>query len=113
VATRTLTLAVTPTLQLHVSPTVSAVGHTIHFKGRLLGGAIPPGGKQLVLEGRSPGTHWIQFETVRTSPSGAFHASYRFRLPGPVSFTFRALSRYEADYPFLAGSSNEVGVLER
>jgi hypothetical protein len=113
VATRTLTLAVTPTLQLRVSPTVSAIGHTIHFRGRVLGGAIPPGGKQLVLEGRSPGTRWIQFETVRTNPRGAFHASYRFRLPGPVSFTFRVLSSYEADYPFLAGSSNEVGVLER
>lgn len=113
VATSTLTLAVTPTLRLSVTPTTSAIGHTIRFKGRLLGGAIPPGGKQLVIEAHSPGNHWIQFNTLRTNPQGAFKATYRFRLPGPVPYTFRVVSRYEADYPFLAGASNVVGVLER
>lgn len=113
VATSTLTLAVIPTLRLSVTPTVSAIGHTIHFKGRLLGGAIPSGGKQLVIEAHSPGNRWIQFDTIRTNPQGAFKATYRFRLPGPVPYTFRVLSRYEADYPFLAGASNVVGVLER
>jgi hypothetical protein len=112
-ATRTLTLAVKPALLLRVSPSVSAIGHTIHFKGRILGGAIPPGGKQLILEGRSPGFHWLQFNTIRTDPHGAFRATYRFHFPGPISYTFRVLSRYEADYPFLAGSSNVVAVLER
>jgi hypothetical protein len=113
VASSTLTLAVMPALQLRVTPTVSASGHTIHFKGRLRGGAIPPGGKQLILEAHSPGNHWIQFNTIRTNSHGAFKATYRFRLPGPVPYTFRVLSRYEADYPFLAGASNVVGVLER
>jgi hypothetical protein len=113
VASSTLTLAVTPTLQLHVTPTQSAIGHTIYFKGRVLGGAIPPGGKQLVLEAHSPGNPWIQFNTIRTTPQGAFRASYRFHLPGPVPYTFRVISHYEADYPFLAGTSNVVGVLER
>jgi hypothetical protein len=113
VATRTLTLAVKVAAQLSVSPTVSAAGQSIRFKGRLLGGAIPRGGKQLVLEARSPGNHWIQFNTIRTDSHGAFRASYRFRLPGPVPYSFRVVSRFEADYPFLAGSSNVVGVLER
>jgi hypothetical protein len=113
VASRTLTLAVKVAAQLRVGPTVSAAGHTIHFKGRLLGGSIPRGGKQLVLEARSPGNHWIQFDVIRTDPRGAFKASYRFRLPGPVPYSFRVVSRFEADYPFLAGSSNVVGVLER
>ena len=113
VATRTLTLAVVPTLQLHVTPAISAIGHTINFAGRVLGGAIPRGGKQLILEGRTPETRWIQFDVVRTNPRGAFHASYRFHLPGPLSYTFRVVSQYEADYPFLAGSSNIVRVLER
>jgi hypothetical protein len=113
VASRTLTLAVIPTLQLQVTPTHSAIGRTIYFKGRVLGGAIPPGGKQLVLEAHSPGNPWVQFNTIRTTPQGAFKASYRFHLPGPVRYTFRVISRYEADYPFLAGMSNVVGVLER
>jgi hypothetical protein len=113
VATRTLTLAVKIAAQLRVTPRVSAVGHTIHFSGRLLGGSIPPGGKQLVLEGRSPGYHWIEFNVIRTSANGAFKASYRFRLPGPVHYSFRIVSNFEADYPFLAGASNVVGVLER
>ncbi len=34
-------------------------------------------------------------------------------LPGPVTYRFRVLSRYEADFPFLAGTSNVVGVYER
>jgi hypothetical protein len=112
VATRTLTLAVRADLLLHISPTHTAVGHTIAFNGRLLGGAIPPGGKQLVLEGRSPGTPWVEFDVVHTSAQGAFHATHRFRLPGPVRYSFRVVSGYEADYPFLAGSSNVVGVME-
>jgi hypothetical protein len=113
VATRTLTLAVRVAAQLHVSPKVSAADHTIHFTGRLLGGSIPPDGKQLVLEGRSPGTRWFQFDVIRTSANGTFRASYRFRLPGPVPYSFRVVSKFEADYPFLAGASNVVGVLER
>jgi len=112
-ATATLTLAVKVAARLHVTPRVSAAGRTIHFSGRLLGGSIPPGGKQLVLEGRSPGYPWIEFDVVRTSAAGAFRASYRFRLPGPVPYSFRVVSDAEADYPFLAGASNVVGVLER
>lgn len=113
VATRTLILAVVPTLQLHVSPILSAIHHTIYFAGRVLGGAIPPGGKQLVLEGRTPGTPWVQFKVIRTSARGTFHASYRFVIPGPSAYTFRIVSQYEADYPFLAGVSNLVGLVER
>jgi hypothetical protein len=113
VATGTLTLAVQVVAQLRVTPRVSAVGRTIHFSGLLLGGAIPPGGKQLVLESRSPGSRWLQFKVIRTNASGAFRTAYRFRLPGPVPYSFRVLSSYEADYPFLAGTSNAVRVLER
>jgi hypothetical protein len=113
VATRTLALSVRAGVQLHITPRTSAAGHTIHFSGRLLGGPVPPGGKQLILEARSPGTPWIEFNVIRSDAHGAFHASYRFRLPGPVAYSFRVLSPGEADYPFLAGASNVVGVLER
>jgi hypothetical protein len=113
VATRTLALGVRAGVLLHISPTVSAVGHTIHFSGHLEGGPVPAGGKQLVLEARSPGSHWIEFDVVRSDARGAFHAAYRFRFPGPVTYSFRVLCGYEADYPYLAGASNVVVVHER
>jgi hypothetical protein len=113
VATRTLILAVRAGLTLQIVPRMSAVGHTIRFSGRLRGGPIPAGGKQLVLEARSPGSAWIQFDAIRSDAAGRFHASYRFHLPGPVHYSFRVLCGYEADYPYLAGASRVVGVLER
>ena len=78
-----------------------------------LAGPIPPAGKQLVLEARSPGGAWIEFNVIRTGPRGHFRAVYRFRFPGPADYQFRALSEAESDYPFAAGASNVVGVHER
>jgi hypothetical protein len=112
-ATRTLQLSVRAGLALAITPRVSGAGQTIHFSGRLLGGPIPPGGKQIVLEARSPGSAWIEFRVLRTDGRGRFHSSYRFRYPGPVHYAFRAVSRSEADYPFAAGASRSVGVFER
>jgi hypothetical protein len=113
VATRTLTLSVRAALRLQITPRVSAVGRTIRFSGRLLGAPLPPGGKQLVLEARSPGGHWIEFNVIRSDARGSFHATYRFHLPGPAAYAFRVLCNNEADYPYLAGASNVVGVRER
>ncbi|HYM44909.1 MAG TPA: carboxypeptidase-like regulatory domain-containing protein [Solirubrobacteraceae bacterium] len=113
VATRTLALAVAAGVRLHVNPRTASVGRSIFFTGRLLGGPIPRGGKQLVLEARSPGGPWIEFDVVKTDRRGRYHASYRFRFPGPASYSFRAVSESEADFPFAAGASNTVGVHER
>ena len=77
----------------------------------LHGGPIPEGGKQLVLEATSGG-EWVQFNTIRTDAKGRYHSSYRFKFPGPVTYHFRVLSRYEADFPFLDGTSNTVTVHE-
>jgi hypothetical protein len=92
---------------------VASVGRGIVFRGRLLGGSIPRGGKQLVLEARSRGGSWLEFNVIRANARGLFRASYRFRFPGPVQYQFRAVSEPEADYPFAGGSSNVVGVTER
>lgn len=78
----------------------------------LHGAPIPPGGKQLVLEASSGG-EWIQFDTISTTAKGRYRASHRFKFPGPATYRFRVLSRHEADFPFLAGVSNVVGVYER
>jgi hypothetical protein len=112
VATRTLTLSVRAGVSLSIAPRLTSVGHTIVFSGTLHGAPIPPGGKQLVLEASSGG-EWIEFRTISTDGKGRFHASYRFKFPGPISYRFRVLCRHEADFPFAVGSSNVVGVEER
>jgi hypothetical protein len=112
-ALSTMTLTVPAALRLHISPRTAASAGAIHFSGRLLGGPIPPGGKQLVLEARSPGGPWIEFHVIRTHAGARFAYLYRFHLPGPANYQFRVLSEEEADFPFATGVSNVVGVFER
>jgi hypothetical protein len=113
VATRTLELEVRADIVLRVSPHTTSVGRSIFFHGRLRGGPIPAGGKQLVLEARSPGSAWIEFKVVHTDARGDFRARYRFRYSGPAAYSFRARSEAESDFPFAGGSSNVVAVHER
>jgi hypothetical protein len=105
-------LAVHAGIALRIAPHISSVGRRIFFNGVLHGTPIPHGGKQLVLEARSGGGGWMQFDTIRTDAHGNYHSTYRFRLPGPFTYQFRILSRYEADFPFLDGFSNVVDVRE-
>jgi hypothetical protein len=110
-ASATLRLSVHAGIALKIAPRSASVGRKIFFTGVLHGAPIPEGGKQLVLEARSGG-EWIQFDTVRTNARGRYRATYRFKFPGPVTYQFRVLSRYEADFPFLDGTSNVVAVHE-
>jgi hypothetical protein len=111
-ATAALTLRVHAGVELRIAPRTTSVGDTIVFSGTLHGAPIPPGGKQLVLEASSGG-EWIEFRTITTDAKGRFHASYRFKFPGPIVYRFRVLCTHEADFPFLAGTSNVVDVHER
>ncbi len=111
-ATGALRLVTRAGIALRVSPHTAGAGSSIHFRGRLRGGPVPRGGKQLVLEARSPGSPWIQFKVVRTDARGRYRAAYRFKFPGPADYRFRVRSEAESDYPFAAGSSNVVGVHE-
>jgi hypothetical protein len=113
VASRTLTLRVHAGIALSVSPRTASVGRSIFFRGRLRGRPIPRGGKQLVLEARSPGSRWIEFDVIRTDAHGRYRASYRFKFPGPADYRFRVRSEPESGYPFAGGSSNVVRVRER
>jgi hypothetical protein len=113
VVTRTLTLSVRAGVTLGIAPRTASVGSSIYFSGRLRGGPIPKGGKLLVLEARSPGGAWLEFDVIRSDARGRYHASYRFKFPGPAEYQFRVLCEAEADYPFATGSSNVVGVFER
>jgi hypothetical protein len=111
-ASRTLTLTVRAALRLAIGPRTSSVGGRIFFSGRLLGGPVPAIGKLLVLEARSAGGPWIKFNVIRSDRAGGYHASYRFRFPGPAAYEFRVLSEAEGDYPFAGGASNVVRVQE-
>ncbi len=111
--TRTLGLTVRAGVKLRVSPPRTSVGHSIHFTGTLAGRPIPRDGKQVVLEARSPGGSWIEFDVVRTNRKGRYRDSYTFKFPGPVDYRFRAVSEAEADYPYATGASNVVRVHER
>jgi hypothetical protein len=112
-ASRALGLTVRAGITLRISPRRTSVGHTIRFAGQLHGAPLPPEGKQLVLEARSAGSGWIEFDVIRTSAKGRFHSTYRFKFPGPAGYRFRVVSNAEADFPFATGASNAVGVYER
>jgi hypothetical protein len=111
-ASTALSLQVPASLHLTVAPHVTSVGHTIVLTGTLAG-PIPPGGKQVIFEARATGGSWLEFHSATARPTGGFRVTHRFALPGPERYEFRAISRYEADFPFLAGTSNVVRVRER
>jgi hypothetical protein len=112
-ATATLRLRVAAGVKLAVKPKRTDAGGTIRLSGKVLGSPIPHGGKEVVLEARSRGTRWLQFDVLRTNRHGSFEAAHRFRLPGPIRYSFRAVCPGEADFPFDAGSSRDVEVSER
>ncbi len=112
-AERTLRLAVAAPVTLSIAPRTSHRGGTIHFRGRLLAGPIPRGGKSLILEARSGRGAWIQFHVVRSDRHGRYRASYRFKFAGPARYRFRVLCEGEADYPFATGASRTISVAER
>lgn len=112
-AASTLMLRVPASLTLRVAPRVSHAGGTIVFSGVVHGGHIPSSGKQIVLQAHAPGAGWRTFQVLSTNRRGRYRASYRFRLPGPITYRFRAVSRQEADFPFASGNSNVATVFER
>lgn len=103
-------LDVVAPVTLNIGPRHVRNGQRVAFRGRLTAGPIPRKGKlvnlQVIVAGR-----WHTFATVRTSKTGRFKYRYRFmRTYGFVTYRFRALSRYEAAYPFVAGHSRIVRV---
>lgn len=112
-ATASVRLRVRAGLRLAIHPRLAKQGQAIHFDGRLLGGPLPRGGKQVVLLARASRGGWVRFNVVRTDGVGRFRTDYRFRQAGGALYRFRALSLSEAAYPYLAGGSNVVAVRKR
>ena len=106
-ATPSVRLRVRAGLHLAIHPRRARQGQAIHFDGRLLGGPLPRGGKQVVLLARASRGGWVRFNVVRTDGGGRFRTIYRFRqagatalpLPGPepqrggLSLSRRGLQR--------------------
>jgi hypothetical protein len=113
VASASLRLRVRAGVRLTVIPRRAVRGQTVRFHGRLLGGPIPRGGKQLVMTVRGQTGGWLRFDVVRTDSHGRFSLGYRFKQPGTARYRFRALSLAEAAYPYLAGGSNVAAVRKR
>jgi hypothetical protein len=112
-ATASVRLRVRAGLRLAIHPRVARRGQRIRFDGRLLGGPLPRGGKQIVLMARASRGPWVRFNVVRSGRAGRFRAIYRFQQPGAARYRFRGLSLAEAAYPYLAGGSNVVVVRKR
>jgi hypothetical protein len=112
-ASASVRLRVRAGVRLVVHPLRARTGQAIRFDGRLLGGPLPRGGKQIVLMARASKGGWVRFNVVRTDGGGRFRTRYRFQQPGATVYRFRALSLSEAAYPYLAGGSNVVRVHKR
>jgi hypothetical protein len=110
VVQQTLHLRVRAHLRLSARPRQAHAGTVVRFTGRLLSRPIPRRGKQIVLQGRAGHGHWQSFDVVRTDRRGRFHSRYRFRTGARGTYSFRAVSRFEAAYPYIAGHSRSVRV---
>jgi hypothetical protein len=113
VAERTLRLKVRAGVRLVVRPHVSARGHAVTLRGRLVGRPLPQSGKVVELQARSPGERWITFRTIRAKRSGRFATRYTFRQGGPATYEMRARVREADDYPYATGASRVVRVRVR
>jgi hypothetical protein len=89
-------------------------GQTVKFAGKLLGGFIPAGGRELELDGFNPVKRkWMPVKTagLRAKADGRWTASYRFTATtGRVTYQFRLRIADAPDYPFEEGYSKTVRV---
>jgi hypothetical protein len=105
VSTRTLRLDVAAGVRLRLSRKTARRGQAVRLSGVVVGRPMPKLGKVVELQARNAGGRWITFKTVRSSKSGRFSATYRFRKAGPARFQMRARARRSGDYPYGTGSS--------
>jgi hypothetical protein len=89
-------------------------GRVVRFSGRVLSGPVPKGGKRVQMEGRSPGSAWTMFESLRTDEKGGFSGTYRLRVRRPgVVLKIRAIVPSEAGYGYLGARSRAVSLRVR
>ena len=97
-------------VRLRAAPRVVRAGATVSFRGRLLGGHLPTGGKLVDVQARV-GAGWRTFATVRTDRRGRFEHRHRFAPSSSGrTYRFRVLARRETAYPYERGASAAVAV---
>jgi hypothetical protein len=88
-------------------------GQAVRFRGRLVRGPVPDGGKLIDLQAHYRG-RWRTFATPRTDARGRWAYDYRFEATtGTITYRFRARIRREAAYPYELGRSRIVRVIVR
>ncbi len=85
-------------------------GITVAYRGRVIAGPVPRGGKKIYVQGRAKGGVWQRFATRRTDASGAFAGRYRLRVRRPgVRLQFRIEIPRQAGYPYVARLGLPIG----
>lgn len=109
-----LRLRVRATSTIAVSRGSLRNGQSVVVSGRLLGGWVPRGGRELELEGLNPlKRRWqpVQTRGLRAKASGRWTARYRFTATrGRVTYAFRLRIAPGWGYPFEEGYSRIVRV---
>jgi len=89
-------------------------GRVVRFNGRVLSRPVPKGGKRVQMEGRSPGSAWTRFMTLRTDSKGRFVGTYRLRVRRPgVVLQVRSFVPSEGRYGYLSSRSRPVALRVR
>jgi hypothetical protein len=89
-------------------------GRVVRFSGRVLSGPIARRGKRVLMEGRSPGSAWTQFKSLRTDRHGRFSGTYRLRVRRPgVVLKVRAIVPSESNYGYVSARSRSVALRVR
>ncbi len=112
-AAHTLQLDVRSQVRLHASAGVAKVGGApLIFRGKVDAprGAIPPAGKAVQLQFRTPGLPWSEFRTVQTDRRGRFRYAYRFSDDDSrgIRFQFRAYAPAQDAWPYEPAGSRPV-----
>lgn len=111
-STREVELRVRAGVTIRPSRSKVVNGDDVVFRGRVLGGPIPPAGKLLAIQARTD-RGWLTFATPRARALDG-HWSYRYRFTGTSSttrYTFRVLAPQETSYPYASGASRLTTVL--
>jgi len=90
-------------------------GQAARLSGRVLGGFLPPRGRELELQGYNPARRrWqpVLTEGLRCDRRGHWKARYRFSatVGGTVAYRFRVRVAPRPDHPFAEGHSRAVTV---
>jgi hypothetical protein len=96
-------------MTLRADPRRLVATRVVRLAGRVAGEPMPRGGLLVTLQGYQTGWGWRSFRTVRTTRSGRWRASYRFRL-GHGRFGFRAIVPRQTGFPFATSSSRATFV---